>query len=98
MRISDWSSDVCSSDLAITALDQAADLARRHRGNGLDEQIGPAVKRARAHDTALQRLGPVGRRGCQAGEIAALLQLRQDAFGFLADRKSVLLGKLVSVR
>src|SRR3546814_3471300 len=34
MRISDWSSDVCSSDLAAHALDR--DIA------GQDEQVGPA--------------------------------------------------------
>src|SRR3546814_18368751 len=42
MRISDWSSDVCSSDLAGLARDRAADL-RRASGAGVDrglKQVG----------------------------------------------------------
>src|SRR3546814_16799757 len=34
MRISDWSSDVCSSDLAVVAIERAAHIAR---GIGLDD-------------------------------------------------------------
>src|SRR3546814_6670813 len=37
MRISDWSSDVCSSDLATTIIDyQRAAATRRHREQGRD--------------------------------------------------------------
>src|SRR3546814_13250428 len=34
MRISDWSSDVCSSDLGIDAVEDIADVALRRIGNG----------------------------------------------------------------
>src|SRR3546814_5310808 len=40
MRISDWSSDVCSSDLSVVRLrlvaGRVAAVGRRHRGRGLD--------------------------------------------------------------
>src|SRR3546814_5725456 len=45
MRISDWSSDVCSSDLvtAIAAGDQRFPFARRRDAGGGDAEIGVGV-------------------------------------------------------
>src|SRR3546814_7330593 len=39
MRISDWSSDVCSSDLNLTTLEPGAVSALQHRHNRQDEFI-----------------------------------------------------------
>src|SRR3546814_13282204 len=51
MRISDWSSDVCSSDLpAFKVGEQIAEVVRRHR----------KVSRAEARDRAVAALASVG--------------------------------------
>src|SRR3546814_19609171 len=42
MRISDWSSDVCSSDLQQTAFDNRAELRRTHV-TGVETQRSPRV-------------------------------------------------------
>src|SRR3546814_6727438 len=49
MRISDWSSDVCSSDLAVAAL-VGGDLATR----GVDAQAGRAAQGVDPPDAALR--------------------------------------------
>src|SRR3546814_16186904 len=73
MRISDWSSDVCSSDLALHLLAEGGVLAG-HRAGGGDREgvLGP-----RRRNVERQR-----RDGGQHGQ----------------DRKSVVMGKSVSVR
>src|SRR3546814_18422461 len=77
MRISDWSSDVCSSDLFVVQADGA-----------FDETIRGILN--------LKKLG-------QRVEIRMVLHRhtigRLDRFAeFVVDRKSVVLGKSVSVR
>src|SRR3546814_7706523 len=44
MRISDWSSDVCSSDLPPDAADERAEACRVHEGHRrqVDQQVGVA--------------------------------------------------------
>src|SRR3546814_11060467 len=88
MRISDWSSDVCSSDLALVELlDPARQVTDLHRagigdvdpldprGPGLVGQSGAVTLGARGeHDRAFDERADVG------------------------DRKSVVEGKSVSVR
>src|SRR3546814_16163502 len=55
MRISDWSSDVCSSDLRSAAWLAPPDVRRRHR----QEQARPQIDALRgAIDDALRRLSP----------------------------------------
>src|SRR3546814_11977009 len=55
MRISDWSSDVCSSDLAMIDVRDDGDVAERHRG--VLSKTG--LEKLRAHSTlaALQQEG-----------------------------------------
>src|SRR3546814_20235063 len=92
MRISDWSSDVCSSDLRILALTVHGgevelglylDTHRRHRAAGRRLEIFRRVEHRLRRDAAdveagaAQRLAPFGARG---------------------DRKGVVWGKRGSVR
>src|SRR3546814_20533831 len=89
MRISDWSSDVCSSDLsAIT--DAGTALARRLAHD-------PARLRARGADHAGRQLHP-DRQPRQPDRGRARRERRREARLPGADRKSVVCGKSVSVR
>src|SRR3546814_16585521 len=88
MRISDWSSDVCSSDLVRE--DGPHPHLHRH-------QPHPHGKEA-AHAA-----GPGGRGGGQGGQTGARIYRRRRVLGrgcgaFRQDRKSVVEGKSVSVR
>src|SRR3546814_20866267 len=91
MRISDWSSDVCSSDLDArrsgggVAADEFAPLRRGHRHGGASQDRG--VERG---DIVAAEHGAVDREGRAADGAGA--------GGLKADRKSVVEGKGVSVR
>src|SRR3546814_16173741 len=62
MRISDWSSDVCSSDLGCIAVGHARDAAdRRGADRAVAEAAGPAMDRSRV-DSRQQR-GELARQG-----------------------------------
>src|SRR3546814_16772884 len=67
MRISDWSSDVCSSDLLEEA--QAQLLEQEDRLPGLDEQRRQAQARAQEESQAVSRLD---------ARLAALSKLQDD--------------------
>src|SRR3546814_8049282 len=86
MRISDWSSDVCSSDLGMAGLAapgrQVVEVARRGELGGLQVQLG---RQAADHDGQV-----IGR----AGRGAQRLDLGIEEFQ-QADRKSVVEGKSV---
>src|SRR3546814_20587677 len=84
MRISDWSSDVCSSDLAIMAKIAPAFAAEEHTR---------IVEQAGAVD--LSRGGPAG--GPIGGDLARLPRAPERT-GDGGDRQSVVEGKSVSVR
>src|SRR3546814_12364895 len=86
MRISDWSSDVCSSDLGGRA------IGARGRGCGRT-QHPRAVRTCRRVVTsvALQGGGRAARQCLRVGR-------RAPAVGFGEDRKSVVEGKSGSVR
>src|SRR3546814_12465636 len=95
MRISDWSSDVCSSDLLDHAFRGVA-LALRARGDGsavehrVDAVVGDRpADRFRLADVADHRGAAPGQ--CVAGAPRHRLQV-------VADRKRVVKGKGVSVR
>src|SRR3546814_20866207 len=88
MRISDWSSDVCSSDLR-----QAGDLVLEEAaviGEPLVVQLG--VRRLAGEAAAVER--QVRRMGAPA----AAAELGAQRLEHPADRKSVGSGKRVSVR
>src|SRR3546814_10106246 len=72
MRISDWSSDVCSSELRADALGMLQVLVRPGRGNQLDADRR-AVRNPEGDEQKGLRRGEV----CQVGEVLA---------GFPADR------------
>src|SRR3546814_15889279 len=98
MRISDWSSDVCSSDLR-GALDELGPL------DGQAQHVGqilrhPVVRGHAAVDAQVCPVDPVGREG--GFQIVRLIGLRLERgardMRLCADRKSVVWGKSVSVR
>src|SRR3546814_16739199 len=86
MRISDWSSDVCSSDLR----KQGLRVGRRMIHGRGDE----------ADDARVRRAEPVGARDNRLGYGTLFGGRRRtaDALGLAGDRKRVVLGQSVSVR
>src|SRR3546814_15328166 len=92
MRISDWSSDVCSSDLAENDLMLAEFNARN--GEALDALINKHnVQLKRFSDDMLTKMGEAaGRVVAQVGQSDAQTKKVYE------DRKSVVKGKRVSVR
>src|SRR3546814_20322669 len=93
MRISDWSSDVCSSDLLVIPADDGNAVGvveELHRAADLAELAGGIVVDAAApllaHHLALRQHHVVGE-----PEVG-------HAVGLVLDRKSVVSGKSVSVR
>src|SRR3546814_13492385 len=88
MRISDWSSDVCSSDLFDWTLDGCGSMPFETRGRGM------AFVRDGDVNTLARPL-----RAAQMIPIALAQQLLVDLAGRgQRDRKSVVSGKSVSVR
>src|SRR3546814_17436789 len=88
MRISDWSSDVCSSDLASGG------------ALGRDTRLRRLILEGRAHLRAID----VGQLAIDLAGLLRLVELHQrlpqpiKAVGRAIDRKSVVSGKRVSVR
>src|SRR3546814_18244625 len=93
MRISDWSSDVCSSDLGLAAPDRAPEVEATRRRRTLAQQTGdkPPALRHRSHlygkivqpfgGGGLIRVGPKLARGDQRAILVEhRLHLRLDAF------------------
>src|SRR3546814_14272318 len=93
MRISDWSSDVCSSDLVVSRADEAdVDHA------GFDGYGNPAKIDEQVREDVVVLLG--GRFDCQLELVGVGLRhvhvhAAQDALG---DRQSVVKGTSVSAR
>src|SRR3546814_17177951 len=95
MRISDWSSDVCSSDLEHLAVEEDAVAllpARDHLGGQRVEV--DALRRAVGRPVDLRIVG-AHRRLEEGGAAAVERDVRVARRG---DRKSVVAGKSVSVR
>src|SRR3546814_15735385 len=83
MRISDWSSDVCSSDLALHHVQQdariaLADAAYQRQADGCHRGGGQADR-----DHALHRAG------LRAGDRQRLLELAQPETGVMIERETV---------
>src|SRR3546814_13759799 len=84
MRISDWSSDVCSSDLLRHSAAKRRRAGRRGHAFAVDDdRAGKAVDR--------------GAIGAEAHPTRGDLRVGKDP-GAVVDRKSVVSGKSVSVR
>src|SRR3546814_16637179 len=100
MRISDWSSDVCSSDLAADPIwvsaNAARDTARYTRGLLYVGAIGILVGFATI-GAAVWAGQHAKRAAIEAGKSANAAIASHEAF-VSADRKSVVSGKRVSVR
>src|SRR3546814_13476508 len=108
MRISDWSSDVCSSDLRVAGVEQ-----RRIDDRGIDELaftgavavIDRIADRDRRQEAiaGIAEAGEAPQRPARHAVLvaahAAVLELDagQAGAGLVVDRKSVELGKSVSV-
>src|SRR3546814_14517430 len=94
MRISDWSSDVCSSDLGPY---RAGVAGRAHL---VPEVAAEPHRSAARHDPEGPRAGPVFRelRGHRSAAVAAEGEAAAQRGRVLQDRKSVVSGKSVSVR
>src|SRR3546814_1841540 len=92
MRISDWSSDVCSSDLAMLAEVLAGRAVLLDRAGGRDVVGGDLVAEQRQQAGALD-VGDRRRRGAHALEIGRMLHVGRipvPAVGL--DRKSTRLN------
>src|SRR3546814_12448454 len=90
MRISDWSSDVCSSDLHREAVDESAEKQERHQDQQQQHMLWQ-----------IEAAGPLGDfdRQPAGGERHAEQSGADDqAENRTGDRKSVVSGKSVSVR
>src|SRR3546814_15555001 len=85
MRISDWSSDVCSSDLHLYHLLAEVDLVVLHRLT----LEGPEIAEVRRNQVPAPGNADVA--GCRASIV-------QGVDTVVQDRKSVVYGKSVSVR
>src|SRR3546814_20298329 len=86
MRISDWSSDVCSSDLSIRRLGILDPCAERTQEHGLSYGLGPA-----GYDLRLVL-------GTEPHPMIKKTEVGPDGRSCLLDRKSDVSGKSVSVR
>src|SRR3546814_20640064 len=89
LRISDWSSDVCSSDLSGVS--------------GTGRSFTAAVRSSTARKVSRLRawagVSPMASRTCSAGLVTFCSVGRlPDALAAVSDRKSVGVGKRVSVR
>src|SRR3546814_10544612 len=82
MRISDWSSDVCSSDLAV----RLPNVGRGHR------RLVPAAARQQDRAAALRRDQFLPADGLEHRPAAALGDLRGEVGGGQPDRKSTRLN------
>src|SRR3546814_18377006 len=89
MRISDWSSDVCSSDL----LFRGGDFKTREVALGDEvDDAGDRVGAIGGHRRAGQRVDALDQRERDVVEVDSAVDVRRR------DRKSVVEGKSVSVR
>src|SRR3546814_11430926 len=94
MRISDWSSDVCSSDLPIVARDSGAAIAAR-RGGVVDQVDATSIVIRATEDL------DAGKSGVDIYRLQKFQRSNQNTCVNprpLVDRESVEAGKSVSVR
>src|SRR3546814_20542665 len=92
MRISDWSSDVCSSDLGMRAVKDFGQFSNLVPRPTLPHSIPRMPSRILALSASSAAISAMISSGSRSGASSAL-------FGFFTeDRKSVVSGKSVSVR
>src|SRR3546814_17681090 len=97
MRISDWSSDVCSSDLSdirfdYSAMGDAVNVASRPEGQtktyGVPVLVGEATAAAAGHDFALLDIDRIRVVGKQAPERSEERRVGQECFSTCRSRWS----------
>src|SRR3546814_11367772 len=86
MRISDWSSDVCSSDLRDPRCE-----AGHHRMRDIFDHLAETEQAGRDEDEP-------GEQGCDQQAVIAMARDDVEDHDDEGDRKSVVSGKSVSVR
>src|SRR3546814_12223483 len=100
MRISDWSSDVCSSDLGLGARQPVLGLAlklritdedRQHHLAAVEYILGGDLSRLFLPDQFAERAQPFGQCGAQPRFVRAARRSRED-------RKRVVTGRREEVR
>src|SRR3546814_4383483 len=76
MRISDWSSDVCSSDLSLSRTDSAVARSSLEKAQAPDEEPPTELEQALAQypDPATSRVGPEDLSLLEAASLIALLR------------------------
>src|SRR3546814_15727820 len=95
MRISDWSSDVCSSDLVTQALDEWRDA----NPDAVGGQMPEAVRDALEHVYGAEYIDDIKSRDADnIVELADNLRVGVPFATPVLDRKNVEWGKSVSVR
>src|SRR3546814_16291413 len=103
MRISDWSSDVCSSDLARpfermdAGIDHQAARAHQRQRETPEVRIGIGVKPHLLRQSLRVKSPALGKGGNarEAAELGKALHLVSDAGFDIIERKSVVWGKRV---
>src|SRR3546814_6050949 len=88
MRISDWSSDVCSSDLGVEVFKSTVALIRRLRDRGIKTALVSSSRNARAvlETVGIEGLFDVCIDGNDADGIGLKGKLRPDIFLAAAER------------
>src|SRR3546814_16144934 len=97
MRISDWSSDVCSSDLKLRVAQAELDRMRSD-AQFFAEQIAQIEQRANWLRAILPRDRQLAALREQADEIRDAIASAEASISNMQDRKSGVAGKRVSVR
>src|SRR3546814_16581193 len=101
MRISDWSSDVCSSDLSINAEDYQhapRPVAAMPKDYAPGEEIAPHSHRRAQLLYAISGVMRITAEEMPAGQVAAGPKGIWPRGIWIVDRKRVVYGKSVSVR
>src|SRR3546814_16510571 len=99
MRISDWSSDVCSSDLDVEIEEIEGEVGNRAREGGGRSQRSEAAQEVKANapdHREQQRERPCGHDVVDVQRVAGTRAARVDVVD--QDRKSVVEGRSVSAR
>src|SRR3546814_12220490 len=97
MRISDWSSDVCSSDLTLSGRPEGMDKAAWRRQREL-LAISRLQANVKAEIPVSNRIVPIRFRWGDPAVAATIANASADAFVREEDRKSVVCGTRVSER
>src|SRR3546814_3773626 len=99
MRISDWSSDVCSSDLVVTTEDQRAEHSGRrdHRDDGLHRELAvhTAASTGQGRPTDARDLGEPREHGTTVARCAKDLWLVLRGRNAVDDELSAITCQLV---